>query len=256
MSLTVEHLSFRYGKRLILDDISFSVPAGSVLALLGQNGTGKTTLLKSLCGILEPFEGKSLADEEELFKMPIGKRAKYVAYVPQHMGNIFPVRVIDAVMMGRMPFVRFHPGQEDKEMVYSLIKKMELERYAFSKITELSGGERQRVFIARALAQQPRILLLDEPTSSMDMKNQLHTMTIVRQLAKEENLTVVVSIHDLNLAAMFCSRFLMLKDGKIFASGSAQEVITEQNIREVYGVDTKILPIENCRHMVLKNTAR
>lgn len=254
MSLKVENISFRYGKRLILDDISFSVATGSVMALLGQNGTGKTTLLKALCNILEPFAGKSCVDGENLFEMPVGKRAKYVAYVPQHMGNIFPVRVVDAVMMGRMPFVRFNPGKEDKELVYELIEKMELERYAFTKITELSGGERQRVFIARALAQQPQILLLDEPTSSMDMKNQLHTMELVRQLAGEEQLTVVISIHDLNLAAMFCDQFLMLKDGKIFSLGSAEKVITEENIREVYGVSTKIMPIDGCRHMVLKRT--
>ena len=254
MSLKVENISFRYGKRLILDDISFSVATGSVMALLGQNGTGKTTLLKSLCSILEPFAGKSCVDGENLFEMPVGTRAKYVAYVPQHMGNIFPVRVVDAVMMGRMPFVRFNPGKKDKELVYELIEKMELERYAFTKITELSGGERQRVFIARALAQQPQILLLDEPTSSMDMKNQLHTMEIVRQLSGEEQLTVVISIHDLNLAAMFCDQFLMLKDGKIFSLGSAEKVITEENIREVYGVSTEIMPIDGCRHMVLKRT--
>lgn len=254
MSLTVENISFRYGKRLILDDISFSAAAGSVMALLGQNGTGKTTLLKSLCGILEPFAGRSCADGRDLLAMPVGQRAKCVAYVPQHMGNVFPVRVVDAVMMGRMPFVRFQPGKKDKELVYALIEKMELERYAFTKITELSGGERQRVFIARALAQQPQILLLDEPTSSMDMKNQLHTMEIVGQLAREEQLTVVISIHDLNLAAMFCDQFLMLKDGKIFAFGSAKEVITEENIREVYGVNTEIMPIDGCRHMVLKRT--
>ena len=111
-----------------------------------------------------------------------------------------------------------------------------------------------RDIFQRARAQQPQILLLDEPTSSMDMKNQLHTMEIVRQLSGEEQLTVVISIHDLNLAAMFCDQFLMLKDGKIFSLGSAEKVITEENIREVYGVSTEIMPIDGCRHMVLKRT--
>lgn len=252
MSLSVENLSFRYGKRLILEEVSLEVPTGKILALLGPNGTGKTTLLKSISQIVKPISGSSLVEGEDLYRMSSHKRAKYVAYVPQHTNSTFPVTVADAVMMGRGPSMRFSPTRQDKELVFSVIRRMELESYAFKDINKMSGGERQRVFIARALAQQPKLLLLDEPTSSMDLKNQLHTLELVRQLAWKEHLTVVISIHDLNLAAMFCDYFLLLKDRKRFAFGRVHEVLTEDNIRAIYGVETEIKSFNGYSHVVLK----
>lgn len=252
MGFEVENLSFRYGSQLILDRISFQLEKGKILALLGPNGTGKTTLLKALSGILRPFEGMSKMDGAELLKMDLKKKARIVAYVPQNTNSTFPVRVVDAVMMGRKPFQRFAPTKEDEKLAFEIMEKLELSEYAFQDINELSGGERQRVFIARALCQQPSLLLLDEPTSSMDLKNQLRTMSMVQNLTKEQNLTVIVSIHDINLAAMYCDQFLMLHQKKICALGTAQEVLTQQKIYEIYGVDTKIESIDGYRHMILR----
>ncbi|MCU6761720.1 Hemin import ATP-binding protein HmuV [uncultured Roseburia sp.] len=252
MSLEVQQLSFRYGKRNIFEKITFSLEEGNMLALLGPNGTGKTTLLKSLCGILRPYEGESRLMGSNLLKMDIKKRAKLVAYVPQNTNNTFPMRVIDAVLMGRKPFQRFGVTKEDEQKAFEILRKMELEDFAFKNINEMSGGERQRVFIARALCQEPELLLLDEPTSSMDLKNQLRTMALVRKLVDEQKLSVIVSIHDINLSAMYCDKFLMLHQGSIFACGSDEEVLKKEHIESVYGVAVAMEVMEDIRHMVLK----
>lgn len=252
MTLVVKDLSFRYGKNLILNQVGFTQEEGRVLALLGPNGTGKTTLLKSISGILQPFSGTSCLDGRDILKMSLKKRAQVVAYVPQNTNPVFPMRVLDAVMMGRKPFQGFLASKADEEKVFELLEHMELTPFAFKNTNELSGGERQRVFLARALCQEPRLLLLDEPTSSMDLKNQLRTMHIVRRLADEQKLTVVVSIHDMNLAAMYCDDFLMLHRQKIYQCGDADKVLTEAHIREVYGVETEMKTYQGHRHMLLK----
>lgn len=252
MSLTVENLSFGYGRKTILEEVSLEVPEGGVMALLGPNGTGKTTLLKAIGQILKPSSGSCLVDGKSLSDMDRKQRARTVSYVPQSISGSFPIRAADFVMMGRQPFMGFSPSQVDKELVFSAIKRMGIEDFAFTDMNEMSGGERQRVLIARALVQQPRLLLLDEPTSSMDLKNQLSTMELVFQLAKEQQLTVVMSIHDLNLAAMFCSLFLLLKDCRRFAGGTAAEVLTEKNIQAVYGVETEVVSYEGYPHIMLK----
>lgn len=191
MALQIKDISFRYGTNLILDKISFEQKTGRILALLGPNGTGKTTLLKSLSGILQPFEGSSLLDGEDILKMSVKKKSRLIAYVPQNTTTVFPVKVFDAVMMGRKPFQGFHTTKKDEEIVLEILELFELTKLAFKNTNELSGGERQRVFLARALCQQPRLLLLDEPTSSMDLKNQLRTMSMVRKLADSQDLTLL-----------------------------------------------------------------
>ena len=237
MGLSVEGLTFSYGKKTVLREVSFEVPSGCVLGLLGPNGTGKTTLLKAVGALHRPESGRCLLDGEDLLSMATAARAKRAAYVPQSTHAPFPARVIDIVMLGRMPFLRYSPTQRDKEIAAGALSRLGLEELAFR---DLSGGERQRVLIARALAQQPKLLLLDEPTSSLDLKNQLQTMGLVRDLAREEKLTAVISIHDLNLAALFCDRFLMLKEAQVFAFGGAEEVLTSANIKSVYGVEAEV----------------
>ena len=252
MKLEISNLSFQYGKRKIFENVSFELEGGKMLALLGPNGTGKTTLLKSLSGILKPCGGESRLDGENLLKMDIKKKARRVAYVPQNTNSTFPIRVADAVMMGRKPFQRFGQTSEDEKKAFEILEKMELTPFAFKNIGELSGGERQRVFIARALCQEPSLLLLDEPTSSMDLKNQLRTMSLVRKLVDEQQLSVIVSIHDINLSAMYCDSFLMLYEGGIYACGSSETVLTKEHIEQVYGVKTDVKVIDGNRHMVLK----
>lgn len=239
MAFSVEGLCQRYGKTPVFDDISFDLPEGAFLALLGPNGTGKTTLLKSIGMLLSPKKGRCLLDGEDLSAMTPAQRAQKVAYLPQSTHAPFPMQVMEAVMMGRFPYTSFAPKREDREEAAQALDRLGLSALAFRDLSRLSGGERQQVFLARALVQKPRLLLLDEPTSNLDLKNQLQTMALVRDLCRDQGLTAVAAIHDLNLAAMFCTHFLMLHGGALFAWGG-EEVITPENIRAVYGVEIKL----------------
>lgn len=239
MALEVEHLSFDYGGPPVLSDISFRLPEGCFLGLLGPNGTGKTTLLTAMGMLRPPKSGRCLLAGEDLARLSPRERAKRVAYLPQDTSSPFPQTVMEAVLLGRSPHARFAPRERDREVAAAVLARLELAELAFREVGSLSGGERQRVFLARALAQQPRLLLLDEPTSSLDLQNQLRVMGLVRDLCRREGLTAVASIHDLNLAAAFCDRFLMLRDAALFAWGGP-EVLTPGNIRAVYGVPVEV----------------
>jgi len=208
-------------------------------------------LLKCIGGMLRPRRGKVLLAGRDLALLPAKERAHLVGYVPQSAHGTMSARVVDIVMMGRLPHLRFSPGSRDRQIAFEAIERLQLTELAFREFDRLSGGERQRVLIARALAQQPELLLLDEPTSSLDMRHQLEAIRIVRGCAAKNNVTVVVSLHDLNLAAMLCDRLLLLRDARCFALGNCDEVLTAENIREVYGVDTEIRQAHGRRHVLL-----
>ncbi len=252
MSLQIKNLSFGYKKnQMILNNINLEIKQGEILGILGPNGTGKTTFIKCINNIHKPNEGRILYDGNNIMNLSQLNIAKIIAYVPQYTNNFFPMNVIDTVMMGRMPYVKKDYSDEDKEIVFSIIKKMNLEKFAFRNIKEMSGGERQRVFIARAMAQQPKIIILDEPTSSLDLYNQLFILHTITKLAKENNITIIMTIHDLNLASMFCDNILMLKDAHIFAHGKPEGILTAENIYEMYKVRTEITTPENYKHIRL-----
>lgn len=252
MSLQIKNLSFGYKKnQMILNNINLEIKQGEILGILGPNGTGKTTFIKCINNIHKPSEGRILYDGNNIMNLSQLNIAKIIAYVPQYTNNFFPMNVIDTVMMGRMPYVKKNYSDEDKEIVFSIIKKMNLEKFAFRNIKEMSGGERQRVFIARAMAQQPKIIILDEPTSSLDLYNQLFILHTITKLAKENNITIIMTIHDLNLASMFCDNILMLKDAHIFAHGKPESILTAENIYEMYKVRTEITTPENYKHIRL-----
>lgn len=252
MSLQIKNLSFGYKKnQMILNNINLGIKQGEILGILGPNGTGKTTFIKCINNIHKPNEGRILYDGNNIMNLSQLNIAKIIAYVPQYTNNFFPMNVIDTVMMGRMPYVKKNYSDEDKEIVFSIIKKMNLEKFAFRNIKEMSGGERQRVFIARAIAQQPKIIILDEPTSSLDLYNQLFILHTITKLAKENNITIIMTIHDLNLASMFCDNILMLKDAHIFAHGKPEGILTAENIYEMYKVKTEITTPENYKHIRL-----
>ncbi len=241
--LQVEKLSQRYGRTTVFSDVSFFLEAGSFLALLGPNGTGKTTLLKTIGMMLHPAEGACRLDGADLFSMTAQQRARRVSYLPQSTHAPFPMQVIDAVLLGRFPYTTFAPKQKDREQAARVLEQLGLSALAFRDLSHLSGGERQQVFLARALVQDPRLLLLDEPTSNLDLKNQLQTMKIVRQLCRTEGLTAIAAIHDLNLAAMFCDTFLMLSGGSLAAFGG-RDVLTRERIEEVYGVSVDVITVD------------
>lgn len=251
-SLKVENLSFGYTKdQKILDDISIEVEPGEILGILGPNGTGKTTFIKCINNILKPIAGKVFYGEDLIGNMSHKEIAKVIAYVPQYNNSFFDMNVVDAVLMGRMPYVTTSYSAHDKEIAFETIKQMELEKFAFRSIKAMSGGERQRVFIARALVQQPKFIILDEPTSALDLHNQLFILHTLAKIAKEQNIGLIMTIHDLNLASMFCDEILMLKDSHVFAYGTPNEVLTEQNIDGMYRVNTDVKDIDGFKHVRL-----
>lgn len=250
--LNINNISFSYVQdKKILDDISLEVNQGDVLGILGINGAGKTTLIKCINNIFSPSSGTVKINGKDISSMTPKKIAQLIAYVPQYNGSFFNINVLDTVMMGRLPYAGRSYSEKDREIVYNILEKMNLEKFAFRSIREMSGGERQRVFIARALAQQPKIIILDEPTSSLDLHNQLFILKIIEDLAKEDNLTIIMIIHDLNLASMFCNKLVMLKEGKIFSHGNTADVLTEVNIGDVYKVSSKITIEDGYKHIRL-----
>lgn len=185
MELVVKDISFGYNKNVnVLDKVSFSVRSGEVLGILGPNGTGKTTLLKCINNIIRYRSGDIYFNYQSLSGLNQIEMAKIIAYVPQYINNMFPVSVIDTVLMGRLPYSRYGYSEEDRKIAFDTIRIMNLEKFAFRNIMEMSGGERQRVLIARAMVQQPKIITLDEPTSSLDLHNQLFILKLVSEIAK------------------------------------------------------------------------
>lgn len=252
MELVVKDISFGYNKNVnVLDKVSFSVRSGEVLGILGPNGTGKTTLLKCINNIIKYRSGDIYFNGQSLSGLNQIEMAKIIAYVPQYINNMFPASVIDTVSMGRLPYSRYGYSEEDRKIAFDTIRIMNLEKFAFRNIMEMSGGERQRVLIARAMVQQPKIITLDEPTSSLDLHNQLFILKLVSEIAKTNNISIIMTIHDLNLASMFCDNLLMLKDSHVFAYGKSQEVINEKNISEMYNVNTKVSFVDGFKHVRL-----
>lgn len=253
MSLFADGITFGYTKeREILSDISFTLPFGQSLFLLGPNGTGKTTLLKCINHLLVPQKGKVFIHGEDVAKLSPKKRARKIGYVPQYSHHAFPMNVVDAIMMGRIAFGGCRMGKADKDAVFRLIEQLNLQEFAFQTIDRMSGGERQRVLIARALAQEPELLILDEPTSSLDLHNQMLILKLLSGLAHEKGMGVVLSIHDLNLASLFADQVMILKESRIFSLGKPEETLLKENIREVYGVETAVTMEDGKVHVRLK----
>lgn len=240
MKLRICEISYAYPEKEVLHNLNMNVDAGEVVGLLGPNGSGKTTFLKCIAHLYRPSRGKIYLGDKELQQFKKKELSRLVAYVPQDTTSLFPMSVLNSVLLGRTPYVRFAPTQKDMDIALASIKALGLQNLSFHKINALSGGERQCVFIARALAQEPRILLLDEPTSSLDLKHQLETLQLVRRIARELQLMVIISIHDLNLAARFVDIMLLMKEGQISAQGSPHQVMTQENIRNVYGIEATV----------------
>lgn len=242
MILSVKGLSFKYPSRSILRNINFSVEKGECLAILGTNGAGKSTLLKCINKILKVQAGTVVVEKDEVFKLSPVKLAQRIGYVAQQQVSM-RTTVFDSVLLGRKPYIKWNISENDIEIANNAIKMLGLEKYALRYLDELSGGELQKVVIARALAQEPNVLLLDEPTSNLDLKNQLEVIRIIREIVKTQQIAAVMIVHDLNLAIRFADKFVLLKDENIFAVGGP-EVMTSENIESVYSVP---VAIERCR---------
>ena len=240
MKLTINKLSFNYTGIKVLTDVELDVELGEMLSIVGPNGSGKSTLLKCINRILKTKQNAVLIDGEDANKLSLKELAKLMGYVPQSSTSTFPFTVFDVVMMGRKPYIHWNVGERDNEIVAEMLEFLGIGHLAMRHYTELSGGEQQRVIIARALAQQPQLLLLDEPTSSLDIKHQLDILCMLKSLAQTRERSVIVSMHDLNLASRFSDRMLMLKQGCIYAVGTPEAVLTEENIEAVYGIKANV----------------
>ncbi|NLO90151.1 MAG: ABC transporter ATP-binding protein [Clostridia bacterium] len=238
MILSVDGIEFSYNGRPVLRDIKFSVNRGEILSILGNNGAGKTTLLRCINRILKPKRGTVFIDGDDLFSLSSREIARRVGYAAQRNEG-GRITVFDAVLLGRKPHIGWEASEKDMKIVREILASLNLEDFSLRYLDELSGGELQRVIIARALAQEPGVLLLDEPTSSLDLKNRYEVMKIVKDAAKEREIAVVLVMHDLNLALRFADRFLFLKDGTIYDCGGL-EVMTPKNISAVYGISVTV----------------
>ncbi|MEM2099257.1 MAG: ABC transporter ATP-binding protein [Candidatus Bathyarchaeia archaeon] len=237
--LSVDGVECRYGSVKVLEDVSLSVKDGDFVGILGPNGSGKTTLLRSISRTLKPHRGTILLNEEDIYSLRSVDVAKQLAVVPQDSSIGFSFAALDVVLMGRNPHLKRFQMETSKDIAIAKKAMMLTNTWQFAErpINELSGGERQRVIIARALAQEPKILLLDEPLTHLDIVNQLEIMDLVKSLCVNEKLIVLAVFHDLNLAARYCTSAIMLRKGKIFAAGNIAEVLTSENIRGVFNVD-------------------
>lgn len=248
--IETRNISFGYrGDAMVLEGMSFQEEDGHFIALLGNNGAGKSTFLKCLNRILEPKEGLITVDCAELAHMPRGEIAKKLAYVEQHTETA-QLSVYDTVLLGRKPHMRFEPSAEDYRVVDEVLARFGLSKMSLRSIDELSGGELQKVALARAIAQKPRILLLDEPTASLDLRNQHEVMRIAAEIAGKDGIMVIVVIHDLNLALKYCDRFLFVHEGVSFRYGDSS-VVTEELIDKVYGVKTEIVEMGGTKYVMV-----
>lgn len=243
--ISIKNLYFSYGKTKILEDINFDVEKGKFIGIIGPNGAGKSTLLRIIGKTLKQNGGEVIIEGKNIKNLKRKELAKIVAFVQQRIPVNSLFTCFEFVMLGRYPHtdkkIRVFETEKDTEIAQNAMKLCGVENFMDRKMDEVSGGQLQLVGIAQALAQEPKILLLDEPTTGLDLRHSLRIMNLVRDLVKNQKITAVMVIHDLNLAARFCDEILLLHDKKIVSYGKPENVLTEENIREVYGVKAKVV---------------
>jgi iron complex transport system ATP-binding protein len=242
--IDIQSLSVAYGKHLALRDISLSVQAGKILAIIGPNGAGKSTLIRAISGILPLVSGQIWMGEEDLTGTPPAHRARHLAVVPQASNLPGSFSVYQTVLMGRTPYLGWigQASKIDHAHVRLALKQTQTLELADRLVGELSGGEQQRVLLARALAQDTKALLLDEPTTHLDLQHKSGLLNLVQQLASEKSLAVMMVLHDLNLASLYANRIALLVDGRLQANGEPHNVLTEENLASTYQVPVHIIP--------------
>ena len=239
MQLELLDVRFRYNSHPILEGVSMTVDPAQIVAVCGPNGVGKSTLIKCINRILKP-EGAVWLDAQETRRMPLRRIARRIGYVPQDLGALLGVTVFDLVLMGRRPHLQWRTCARDEVKVFEALERMGISALALRDINQLSGGQRQKAVIARALAQEPELLLMDEPTSNLDLRHQLEVMALLKSMVAEQKLSALMAVHDLNLASRYADKLIMMKNGAIYGAGTPSEVLTPSNILSVYGVVAEV----------------
>lgn len=246
--LKIDGLSFRYPSLDVIDDVSFEVERGELVSIMGMNGAGKSTLLKCINRILKMSSGSVCVEDQDIEQLSSIELARRISFVVQN-ASFSSTSVYDAVLLGRKPYITWNATKHDHELVTETLERMNLDGYALRDVTQMSGGEAQKVALARTVVQQTGVMLLDEPTSNLDLKNQLEVMSIIREEVRHRNVAAVVTMHDLNLALRFSDRFIMVKDRIIYSAGGI-ETITPESIKDVYGVDVRIIEVDGHKVIV------
>ena len=256
--IELRDLQFTYKSRKnvfpVLENVSVSIKGAQLVSILGPNGVGKSTLIHCMNKILEPTDGAVIINGHDIHDVSIKDLAKVMGYVPYSSVDNFPLSVTDTVLMGRHPHSKWGTLDEDLRIVHDMLCLIGIEDLADRNFNELSAGQHQKVMLARGLAQEPRIMFLDEPTSNLDVKYQLEITKMLRRLSREKNMLVIMISHDINIAAKYSDNIIMMHSGGIFALGKPKDVITAENIKHVYDVDAKVIMDEGRPHIMMIDT--
>ena len=253
MHLKIDGVDFSYSSTPVLHDITVELNGPKFVSILGPNGVGKSTLIHCINKILSPTKGTVFIEGEDVKEKSLKELAKIIGYVPYSANDTFPLTVVDTILMGRHPHSKWNSLDKDLDVVYDTLKMLGISHLAMRPFNELSAGQHQKVMLARGLVQEPKILLLDEPTSNLDVRHQLDVTQMLKNLSVEKSILVIMISHDINIAAKYADEIIMMHDGSIYATGTPQDVITEENMETVYGVKTEIIDDEGRPHVILKS---
>ena len=247
--IEIRNVSFSYNKNEVLKNISFAVKPGECVGILGNNGAGKSTLVTCINKIITPKTGEVYIDGQDILKKGRLETARNISYVAQK-NETSQITVFDSVLLGRKPYIKWTISEDDLAICDKMIEQVGLSAFKLRYINQLSEGELQKAMLARALVQQPKLLLLDEPTSNLDPKNQYKMLTLIKEMARERNISVLIVLHDLTLALRFCDKFLFLRSGMVYQFGD-DSVITEDTLSVVYGINSTIIEINGRKIVVI-----
>jgi len=253
MQLKIDNVEFAYSSVPVLNNISLDLEGPKFVSILGPNGVGKSTLIHCINKILSPSSGTVLIDGKDVKGISIKEMAKRVGYVPYSASDTFPLTVVDTVLMGRHPHSKWGSLDSDLDIVYDTLKMLGISHLAMRPFNELSAGQHQKVMLARGLVQEPKILLLDEPTSNLDVRHQLDVTKMLKRLSDEKQILIIMISHDINIAAKFADEIILMHQGRIYDAGQPREVITEENLRAVYGVTSRVIDDGERPHVILED---
>lgn len=254
MKVSIDGLCFSYPGVDVLKDITFEMDGSELVGILGPNGVGKSTMIHCMNRILTPTKGAVLVDDIDVQNYKLRDLAKIMGYVPCVSADAFPMTVVDTIMIGRHPRSDWRMKQEDFDAVYDAMEIMGIQDLAMRRFNELSAGQKQKVMLARGLVQEPQVLLLDEPTANLDIKHQYGVSKMLKYITRSKGVLAIMICHDLNIAAKYCDKIMLLKDGSIYAAGTPKEVITAENIRDVYDVDCSVIEVDDVPHVIVHDS--